>query len=53
MWNLKKCYRSSYLQNRNKETDTDNKCRTSKGEGGEMNWEIGIDIYKFLILYII
>ena len=49
MWNLKKCYRSSYLQNRNKETDTDNKCRTSKGEGGEMNWEIGIDKYRLLI----
>ena len=31
MWNLEKCYRSSYLQNGNKETDADNKCMDIKG----------------------
>ena len=34
----------SYLQNRIR--DTENKCMYIKEEtGGEMNWEIGIDIY--------
>ena len=42
MWNLEKCYRSSYLQNRNKETDADNKCMDIKaGRGWDElgNWD--------------
>ena len=53
MWNLKKWYRLSYLQNRNRDTDIENKCTDTKGgrEGG-MNWEIEVDIYTLLILVI-
>ena len=37
----------SYLQNRIR--DTENKCMYIKeGKGGEMNWEIEIDIYTAL-----
>ena len=49
MWNLEKWYRWSYLQNRNRGTDVENKHMDTKGERrgagvGGMNWEIGIDI---------
>ena len=30
----KKWYRESYLQSRNKDTDVENKCMDTKGEGG-------------------
>ena len=34
-------------------TDLENKCMdTKRGKEGGMNWEIGIDIYTLLILYI-
>ena len=33
MRNLKKCYRRTYLQNRNRLTDTENKPLVTKGEG--------------------
>ena len=54
MWNLEKWYRLPYLQNRNRDTDIENKCMdTKRGKGGSgMNWEIGIDIYTPLILCI-
>ena len=46
MWNLKKWYKWTYLQNRNRLTDVENKLKVTKGEGGGgINWEIGIDIY--------
>ena len=35
MWNLEKWYRRSYLQNRNRDTDIDNKCTGTKGERGK------------------
>ena len=42
-WNLEKWYRISYLQNRNRGTDIENKCMDTKwGRGGGMNWEIVI-----------
>ena len=51
MWNLEKWYRSSYLQSRNRDTDVENKCMDTKGEGaGGRTWEIGIDTYTLLIL---
>ena len=44
MWNLKKWYKWTYLQNRNRLTDTENKLMATKGErGGGINWEFVID----------
>ena len=34
IWNLEKWYRWSYLQNRNRDTDIENKCMDTKGERG-------------------
>ena len=34
MWDLEKCYRWSYLQSRNRDTDIENKSMDTKGEGG-------------------
>ena len=34
MWNLKKWYKWTYLQNRNRVTDVENKLTVTKGEGG-------------------
>ena len=46
MWNLEEWYRCAYLQNRNRDTDVENKHMDTIGEGRNgMNWEIGIDIY--------
>ena len=46
MWNLKKWYKWTYLQNRNRVTDVEHKLMVTKGEsGGGINWEIGIDIW--------
>jgi len=55
MRNLKKTVHMNYLQNRNRVTDVENKGMvTRRGkEGGGINWEIGIDIYILIILYII
>ena len=40
----KKWYKWTYLQNRNRVTDAENKLMVTKGEvGGGINWEIGID----------
>ena len=32
MWNLKKWYKWTFLQNRNRLTDLENKCMVTKGE---------------------
>ena len=51
MWNLKKWYRWTYLQNRNTDTDVENKHMNTKwGKREEMNWEIEIDIYTLLCI---
>ena len=34
MWNLKKCYKWTYLQNRNRVTDVENKLMVTRGESG-------------------
>ena len=34
MWNLKKGYKWTYLQNRNRLTDIENKLTVTKGDGG-------------------
>ena len=51
MWNLKKWYKWTYLQNRTRITDVENNLMITKGERGKgINWEVGIDIY--ILLYI-
>ena len=55
LFNLEKCYRCTYLQRRNRDTDVENKRTDTKGRmgvEGRMNWEVGIDIYTLLILCI-
>ena len=52
MWNLNKGYKRTYLQNRNRVTDVENKLIVTKGEigGGGINWEMGTDIYTLLYI---
>ena len=51
MWTLKKGYKWTYLQNRNRVTDVENKLMVTRGKGGGgINWEIGIDIYTLLYI---
>ena len=51
MWILRKWYTWTYLQNRNRVTDVENKLMVTKGErGGGINWEIGIDTYTLLYI---
>ena len=39
MWNLKKWYNWTYIQNRNRPTDIENKLMVTKGEkGGGISW---------------
>ena len=40
MWNLKKWYKWTYLQNRNRLTDTENKLMITKGDSGARRWGI-------------
>ena len=56
MWNLEKWYRWTGLQGKNWETDVENKHMDTKGgkwrwgDGGVMNWEIGIDMYTLMCI---
>ena len=51
MWNLKKCYKRTCLQSRNRVTVVENNALVTRGEGGgRINWEIGIDIYTLLYI---
>ena len=47
MWNLKKWYTETYLQNRNRPTDIEKDLWLLKGKEGEreINWEFGINRY--------
>ena len=50
-WNLKRWYKWTYLQNRNRLTGIENKLIVTKGEeGGGINWEYGINIYTLLYI---
>ena len=52
MWNLKKGYKWTYLQNTNSHSG-ENKLMVTKGEKGGrggMNWEIGIDMYTLMCI---
>ena len=51
MWNLEKWYRWFYSQNRNRETDVENKHGYQQG-WQEIHWEIGTDMHTLLILCI-
>ena len=46
MWNLRKWYKWTYLQNWNRVTDVENK--HDAGKAGGIKWEIEINIYKWL-----
>ena len=52
MWNLKKWYKWTYLQNRNRVTDVENKLMDIGGEGegrdkvGDWDWHIHTAIHK-------
>ena len=49
MWNLKRWYTWTYLQNRNRVTDVENKLMVTKGEKGVgINWKVEIDIYTLI-----
>ena len=51
MCNLKKKYKWTYIQNRNRPIDIENKFMVTKGErGGGINLEFGINKYKLLYI---
>ena len=51
MWNLKKWHKWTYLQNRNRLTDFENKPVLPNGKvGGGINYEFGINIYTLLYI---
>ena len=39
MWNLEKWYRWPYMQNRSRDTDTQNKSMDTKGKEGLGDWD--------------
>ena len=57
MWNLEKWYRWAGLQGSSWDTDVDNKRVDTKGgkpwwggDGGVLNWAIGIDMYTLMCM---
>ena len=50
MWNLEKCYRWSYLQRRNRDTDVENKHMDSKREAG-VGWigRLGLTYIQYYV----
>ena len=53
MWNLKKWYKWTYLQNRSRISDVENKLWLPGVRRGGINWKIGIDIYALLYIKMI
>ena len=47
---LKKWYKWTYLQNRNRVKDVENNLMVTRGEGGRDKWKIGMDIYTLLYI---
>ena len=45
-----KGYKWTYLQNRNRVADVENKLMVTGGKGWGINWKIGIDIYTLLYI---
>ena len=53
MWNLKKLGTDNLIYKAETETQTQRtNIDTKAGRGSWMNWEIGVDIYTLLTLYI-
>ena len=50
MWNLEKWCRGTYFQNRNGDTNREQIYRHQVGNGGGINWEVGIHIYTLLCI---
>ena len=50
MWNLKKWYKGTYLQGRNRHRHKEQTCGHRVESGDGMNWEVRIDIYTLLLL---
>ena len=57
MWNLEKWYRWTGVQGRSWDTDVENKRLDTKGgkprwggDGGVLNWAIGIDMYTLICI---
>ena len=57
MWNLEKWYRWTDLQGRRWDTDVENKHMDTKGgkpqgggDGGVLNWAIGVDMYTLMCI---
>ena len=57
MWNLENCYRWAGLQGRSWDTDVENKRMDTKvgilrwgGDGGVLNWAIGIDMNTLMCI---
>ena len=50
MHNLKKRYKWTYLQNRNRQTDLENKFMVMRGRRGRIDWEFEINMYTLLFL---
>ena len=51
MWNVEKWYRWTSLQDRNRDTDVENKRMDTKGgKWGWWWWEIGIDMYTLICI---
>ena len=51
MWTPKKWYEWTYLQDRKRITDIENKVMVTKGEtGGRINWEFVINRYTLLYI---
>ena len=57
MWNLEKWYRGASLQGRSWDTDVENGHMDTKGgklrwggDGGVLNWAIGIDMYTLMCI---
>ena len=50
MWNLEEWCRGTYFQNRNGDTNREQIYRHQVGNGGGINWEVGIHIYTLLCI---
>ena len=55
MWNLRKCYKWTYLQNRNRPTEIENKLMVTKGERGRRDklgvWDENTHNIKNITIY--
>jgi len=52
IYGIRKRYKGTYLQNRNRPTDTENKLMVTKEErgGGGVNKEVGVNIYTLVYI---